>query len=242
MAHGMPDYGIYAPKLTVFGLEDMAELAARLGSIVTFDRRGDVVWMDDFEDNIAKWAILGSGTGYGAALSTEAARNGAKSVKLTTGAAIGNGVSILREIPPPVLGKCGLEISWTAYGNLAYVLLIMTHFDGAKARQGQVRYRRPQNDLQYLDSTNTFQTFATPGDIRDNIVNFHTAKLVIDLKNDKYTRFILDAVTYDLSAYALRTGAAVTSPNLTYGVETETRAAENTSNYVDDCIVTQNEP
>ncbi|GAI56753.1 unnamed protein product, partial [marine sediment metagenome] len=55
MAHGQPDFGMYQIAKTIYRLADMGELAVRLGSIVTHDRRGDVIWMDNFDSGIAKW-------------------------------------------------------------------------------------------------------------------------------------------------------------------------------------------
>ena len=65
MAHGARDFGIYAPKETIVTIEDLGELAVRLGSPVNYDRKGDVVWVDGFEDGIDKWDIdltLGRGS------------------------------------------------------------------------------------------------------------------------------------------------------------------------------------
>ncbi|KKK91844.1 hypothetical protein LCGC14_2708890, partial [marine sediment metagenome] len=87
---------------------NIAELAARLGGIVSFYRRGDVLWLDDFEGTIGKWAV--SGTGASASLSTDDARNGAKSGKLTLGA--GKEIFINRVMGYPVISNMGFEMSW----------------------------------------------------------------------------------------------------------------------------------
>ncbi|GAH95398.1 unnamed protein product, partial [marine sediment metagenome] len=39
---GQPDYAALAPKEIAASISDMGEVAARLGSIVTYDKRGDV--------------------------------------------------------------------------------------------------------------------------------------------------------------------------------------------------------
>jgi len=36
----------------------LAELATRLGSIVTYDRKGEVIFCDDFEDGIDAWRAI----------------------------------------------------------------------------------------------------------------------------------------------------------------------------------------
>ena len=63
MAGETPDYGRLSAQATVFPVTDLGELAARLGSIVSHDRRGDVIWLDGFEDGLDKWQPTTSGSG-----------------------------------------------------------------------------------------------------------------------------------------------------------------------------------
>ncbi|GAI06639.1 unnamed protein product, partial [marine sediment metagenome] len=44
MIHGHADYGAGAPGKTIYSMLDVGELAARLGSPVTSDRAGNVMW------------------------------------------------------------------------------------------------------------------------------------------------------------------------------------------------------
>ena len=113
MAHGQPDFGLYAVKKTVSGLADLGELAVRLGSIITFDRRGDIVWFDDFEGDVFKWERDPSGVDAAIIVSPEAARNGAFSAKLTTGNLADDHATILHHLPYPVTSRVGFEISFT---------------------------------------------------------------------------------------------------------------------------------
>ena len=60
MGHGYPDYGTQGPVSTVHSIQDLGELAVRLGSIVTFDRRGNVLWLDGFDSGIGAWSKGGN--------------------------------------------------------------------------------------------------------------------------------------------------------------------------------------
>jgi len=64
MAHGTPDWGVTASKKTIYSLHDMGELAVRLGSIVSFDRRGDVIFSDSFQNGLGKVYASGVGAGF----------------------------------------------------------------------------------------------------------------------------------------------------------------------------------
>ena len=46
MVHTLPDYSTKYRMTNVFGNIDHSELAARLGSPSTFDRRGNIIFMD----------------------------------------------------------------------------------------------------------------------------------------------------------------------------------------------------
>ena len=72
-----------------------AELAARLGSPDTFDRRGDVLWMDDFESGL-KWRTSLLGTGSLIDLTATMAASGGKCCRLVTGSANNDYAYLLR--------------------------------------------------------------------------------------------------------------------------------------------------
>jgi len=242
MAHGAPDWGIGAPKRTVYALQDVAELAARLGSIVTFDRRGDVIWIDDFEDNINKWALHYTGTGSSIALSTDTARNGAQAAKLIYGDAVGDVARITRYLPLPVLSKIGFEISFTAHATQGIVYLNIRLRTGEEEIEGAVRYRFAEDDYQYYDSTGAWRTFTTYPWIYPQIGLFHTWKLVIDPIGYRYVRLIVNNVVHDMSALPLRVVDSALSPQLRVRLQYENTATGNVAYYVDDAVVTQNEP
>jgi len=58
MVHGFPDWGEYAPQTQISKSLDVAELAVRLGSPCIYDRRGTVMFLDDFSSGLNKWKII----------------------------------------------------------------------------------------------------------------------------------------------------------------------------------------
>lgn len=242
MAHGQPDFGMYTSKRTTYGLADMGELAARLQSIDTFDRRGDVVWLDDFEDNINKWDIALLGAGAGVTLSNDLARNGARSARLVTGNVLNDYAGITRLLPLPVLGKIGFEISFTSDEDLNTQRFYIRRFDGVDHHTGEVYYDAVANRLYYVDSTGAPQVLPLSTDLTASVTLFHTLKLVVDLSTDMYVRLILNEIEYDLSSYPLWVDDNLTPPMLAVNYWVRTQAAANQTVYADDAIVTQNEP
>src|SRR3990167_1185649 len=153
MTRSYPDWGRSAPVATVAPLADLGELAARLGSINTYDRRGNVAWLDDFEATLNKWGTGGDGTGNAVAISTSRARHGAQSVKLTTGSTGAKESEIFHPEAYPVLGKYGIEYSFVLGSSALYQDVILVHYNGANSYIYQIRYDKGANQLQIVDSS-----------------------------------------------------------------------------------------
>lgn len=239
MAHGQPDFGMYQAKATIGSMADNAELAARLGSIVTFDRRGDVVWFDDFEDNIAKWTAVGN-----AALSADTARNGGLSGKLVTGVLVNDQVSIERHLSYPVLSGVGFEMSLCHYeaGVARYEWRLVLYNPDLSTRRMEWRYYPATTDLQILDQAAGWQSLGLNIRLGRTFGLFHTFKMVADYLTNRYVRLIWDETTYDLSAYEMPLGGHAGDPYMSARFIIVTAVAFARTCYVDDAIFTQNEP
>lgn len=242
MVHGAPDWGVFQAMSTLYGVHDMGELAARLGSIVTYDRRGNVAWLDDFEDNINKWAQSTSGNGAAAALSTDKARSGAKSAKLTTGDVIGNATKLTGAIGLSVVAnKIGFELSFISHADVRIKLhLIMVN--GGVVIQAGMRYDPAGTAIQYYDSAAAWIDLVTDVTLVTSTV-WHTMKIVLDTSDDgAYVRALINNRAPNIAGIAPYKAVLPLHNQLYFTVTAEALAAANNSIYVDDAIITQNEP
>jgi len=230
---------MYTTKKTTYGLADMGELAARLGSVVTFDRRGDIIWFDDFEDTINKWFAVGT-----ASLSADTARSGGLSGKLETGALINNQVEITKPIPYPVFSRVGFEMSLCHYqAQVArYECRHLIYNPDGTTRAIAWRYYPFTTDLQIEDETDGWVSLGVDIRLHRDINLFHTFKMVGDLTTNKLVRLIWDETPHDLSAYEMPLGAHAEDPRMTVRFTIVTAVAFARICYVDDAIFTQNEP
>lgn len=242
MPRGQPDFGVYAVKETVSGLADLGELAARLGSINTFDRRGDVVWFDDFENDLSAWYELGNGTDHDAYMSAESARNGAFSCKLITGKTLGQWSKIIHLGAGLVISKIGIEVSFTLTGDLDEFKVRLVIYNSEFVCYPEIRYYRSTKELKYIDTEGDPITFATNVWLSPNSQLYHTLKFVFDQPNRRYNRVILDNVSYDLSNIAVSEDESDGYPRYWIELSTVASKGENITSFVDDVIVTQNEP
>ena len=225
----------------VSSVTDLGELAVRLGSIVTFDRRGDVYWLDGFEEGISKWDTVSVGIGGGVALSASYARNGLYSCELTAGQFMTHYAEISRNFPYPTLSRWGFECHWSFDSDLDTLDVLVSVYDGTNLTTGKLRYDYGNQRLQYWDSDGAWQNLATSVDLEPGYGIFNACKLVLDLEEAEYERVIVNESEYDMEGVALQQGASAVSPGVKLGVRNTGDGSHNNVVYVDDVIITQNE-
>lgn len=242
MPHGHPDYGAGAPATTIYTIQDMAELAARLGSIITFDRRGNVIWFDDFENEPRGRYAFGGAAGYSLDWCSERSRNGGFCAKITSGPGSPFSGWGTKKLPYPVLGKLGLEASFDLDTNASEFFILFDLYDGTIIHRAGLRFTPSSGEVAYEDSNAAWVALATSLFYPFSGLLFNTVKLVADFENDLYVRVIVNNQTYDLSAQGLFTEAngGTAYLHITYMVYGS--SGKSAVCYLDDAIVTQNEP
>jgi hypothetical protein len=242
MAKGQPDFGQYAPTTTIAGLSDLGELAARLGSVVIFDRRGNVIAIDYFESGIEQWFTTGQ-EGYSVEWSSAYAKTGGFSCKLTSPAVEGYFAAIWKYIACPVFSSLGLEASFSAETWCRYLDFTMEIYDGSYDNIAGIRFDSVTGKLQYLDSEGNYQD--VPGGAHDvfGIASaFDTLKFVADFTTGKYKRLIVSNHEFDLSAMSFRKTPLVETPIMVVSITQTSHGTSPGIAYIDDVIITQNEP
>lgn len=242
MPHGTPDYHITAGAQTTHQLTDLGELAVRLGSPVSHDRRGDVVWYDTFEADVLAWSASSDGAGSSVALDTVSPRSGEQACLLTAGSDGALTAAIAYSLAYPNLSRLGVEFAFQVQGLPDYVQLVAGLFDGATFSQVQIRWDRLNNALQYTIAGGAFVTVATPSLFTGSPKVYHVLKVVWDAQEHTHERLILNDEIYDISGATMPTAASVAGTHLYISIVVLGRAGANDAVRCDDVIVTQNEP
>lgn len=239
MAHGQPDFGMYAQKSTVFGIADMAELAARLGSPCTYDRRGDVIFIEDFSGDTGGWLLVTGSAESSKAASAERYRSRPFSCKLVVGGGVSKYTGLQKYLPVPIYSRVGLEVSFSPTIGVSHFWVSLLIFTGAQANQFAARVYRATGNIEILQSDGSYVEVGSLGTLEWEETLFHTIKLVGDYTTDEYVRVMVDDEEVDISAYDIRTYASTNSRSLR--VDAYAYADDNNC-FVDDIILTQNEP
>jgi len=242
MVHTLPPWTSKWRMATIFGQIDQGELAARLGSIDTFDRRGDVINIDDFEASTLKWGEVKDGDNSAVALNTLYARSGNNSVKCTTGNKTGDYAGIRKLLPYSVLSKFGFELSFTPTTLIDYYDMQIRVYTGAKLLYGDLHLDVVDDRIQIYKNPAGWKT--VKDSFAPHVVGglFHTVKLVADFEAEKWTRIIFNEETIDVSGYDLASTVATDVDAHIYAQFRHYTATDSTrSCYYDDAIITQNE-
>jgi len=242
MPHGTFDWGKHTPTITVFTLDDMAELAARLGSIDYYDRRGNVFFLDGFEHTLNKWYNCGLGVGNAAALDNTYAKDGEYSCKITAGQGNDNYGCIGHQGGGIVPSKIGFELAFTVNEAIKQYQFKWAISDGTHSHFAGIAYYPPTDLLKYYNEGGVYTTFATDLELKADPRSFHTIKFVADLTTDYYDYCLLDHVNYDLSALQNQNVEIALAPAHSMSIISTNSGDLNQSFYVDNTILTQNEP
>lgn len=240
--HGAPDWSKYRRAATTFSLEDLAEHAVRLGALSRYDRRGDVVFQDDFSKGLARWQTTATGTGAAVALDPTRYRSGLYSVKITSRSDTPYYSSLHAGTYIPVISKVGVEFSFMTDSDFDELWLRLYLYYATELREFDVRYDKTNENLDVRDRSYDWQNVASDLVLRRKLSVWHTMKMVVDLNTHYYTRLLLDDNEHDISAYRALQGANGYSPNAYLEIYLLGIKDENNYVYVDDVIFTQDEP
>ena len=244
MPHGYPDYGVAAPKRTVYALQDMAELAARLGSIVTFDRLGDVVYADDFEGSFEKYTIWPFNTGALVDKSSRTYRSKTSSARLRGGSDDERFARIATGCVYQAPSKLGFEISFAGvdYVTTEYIQIYIRLNAPTGRFYAGIRYDCYNEQLYFLNSADEWQAFGDMFMLDGTVYLFNTLKFVIDPDTQKYVRCRINHLTFPMTQNFYYWGTPSEVGSIDIQLEVKSVAGYNATVFFDDLIVTQNEP
>jgi len=242
MVRGQPDYGQYAAKDTTASVSDMGEVATRLGSVVTFDKRGAVIDLDDFENPILKWDVGGTAGFYNIYLDSASTKSGGQACKLECGNLADSFAVIDRWIGAQGSEKLGAEFSFSDLSDGCYFQVEIEYCDGGTVHYAQVRIDPVGKKLYIRNSAYVWEEIATFKEMQMYPFSFYTVKLVADFTGDTYMRVVFGNTEYDLSAHSVRTQVYNYFPFISAKARIVQRAAPGGGVWVDNYILTQSEP
>ncbi len=190
--YGLPDYGMYAALENMGNLVDYGELAARLGSIVTFNREGNIVFWDDFEKTPLKWDEIATGGTGSVNYSSETALSGGQCVKAVTGGTIYSKAGIGRRFLETSIGQMGMEFAFAFESLDNTIYMVLTHDDGSSRKSLTVRLVCSSDILEVSIPGMGYITVLTDLGLYPDKHLFHHLKIAVNIETEKCVRVVFD--------------------------------------------------
>ncbi len=208
-----PDYSAYAPNSSRFSLQDLGELAVRLGSYNSFDRRGEQVWSDDFSTGLNDWSMASDPAGGTFKLVAGKRYLSPYQAQITCPTTGNKFVSLTHYLPTGILGKVGCEIALYPENDFTNFYMLLTYNNLTRYFQSQVLVRKNTDIIQISDKTSGLVKIGKLSDYYKLDTSYHVVKLVMDFENGNYIRFMFDDFEKGLSSYSLPVTTASSNSN-----------------------------
>ena len=207
LSQDLPDDYPWLPGSTRYPVGDLGEIAARLGSPLVYDRRGEVIWIDDFRYGIKGWNFLGSGAGSGGFLVADPRLMGPYSAELIAGSSLSHYAQLIKNFSAQSLGRCGIEVAMEFASDFETMLVLLTRSNNGITTQGAIEFNFTDEALKYLGDDGLYHDFATLASPPVLANKFQFIKLVVDLDTSFYVRAMHEETEYDLAGISLYTVA-----------------------------------
>jgi len=240
--HGLPDWGLVGPRQQTYGLDDVGEAAVRLGSPISYDRRGDVIWFEDWRGGLVRVVSGWAGAGGAADLVTTVPVHSPFCIRLTGGSTLARQAYLSRNLPLGYLTVQGLEVWFRPEYHNELIVVELTRAAIPWYASARIRIDIPNDQLSYYNDLGGYTVFLNGIGITEFESGDSVLKLVVDFVNNTYVRVLLNGVTHLLTDIPVRvTGYAGGAVNQLV-VTTTSEPLENSKLYLSLLVATQNEP
>lgn len=238
----VPDFAEYAPKGFLYRNIDPTELAVRLGSVNTFNRSGDVIFQDGFESGLAAFYDLAPGTGAETDITPVTSRNGGFSCKMISGLYNDDATSLSKNLAYPFITKIGFEFSFSLTSTLVEIYASIIIYTDTEQLKATIEIEPSNKRISYYANDGSWPIIISDLNFTTGAQWFYTIKFIVDFENRIFDNLFFLKDVYDLSMYGLRITAGTYAPLLSTRVYIYPTSDVNRTLYVDDWIVTINEP
>jgi len=241
MVHTAPDYTMKYKQNTIYSVVDNAELVARSSKYFSVDRRGNVVWYDDFETAAStRWVAVADTIGT-AAPSTDRAWTGDTSMKIVTAAVVDDGVTVVKAFSGGFSHRAGVEIWFTITGGKPFVYLTLVGYSGTYYYEAGLRFNENNGRLYYENDTSAYTEITKDDHVYTDREHWVPMKVVVDWDLREYVRVIFGGTEYDLTGVPLYAVLSGLDQNIRPQFRADAATAAVATVYFDNFMLTQNE-
>lgn len=219
-----------------------AELAARLGSLKTYDRRGSVLDMQNFDSGLGSFELVKGGSGAYPVIAADRILSGGYSAYLYAPTGVTNASELRWYRGMAWAESFGVEIAFNLDALHGMLFFWCCLYDGAKSHPGVLRWNLDTGVLECLGGAGTYEEVATGLAVGVGKGKWNFLKLVIDTANDEYMRCLLGGTEIDMTSFEILDSADASPPYLYASVALYASASDAAEMWIDNLILTDREP
>lgn len=241
MAHGSPDYSnVIKPQFT-HKVNDLGEVVARLSKSQSIERRGEVLFFEDWEHGLTNWETFALGTGAEVVLASDKFTSKGFSVRLR-GGSDSNRTSTINYFHPYLnISNFGLELRVLADASVEEYNLGVSYYDGAKQTWSKVRFITDSLKWQIFDDSVTYKDILTIVARPSPTHTFSFVKLVANFDDKVSSRFFFNENLVATDDYGLYNPIDTTVPGIKISIQSKSKTGLLGDIYVDNIVLTRNE-
>lgn len=242
MSRGSADFSNVKSNGIVFSQADSWEYINRPQGLLSKDLRGQCILFNDFEDGTPNAVITRVGLSTYEGITTNNVFPGNFSFNMQPGLNINDLCSMTFGLPYLSNVKTGYEAIIFCNDTITEL------YFGLFSQYGNTTY---QAVLQF-DTVNDKVLIIQPGSIYLDITSlipspfplgyYNSVKMVIDFSNNKYHRIIINGVLYDVSQYSINSFNFASDTKTYYNFTVKGKTVNQSSAFIDNIIITTNEP
>lgn len=220
----------------------MAEVAARLGSMMCYDRRGQVILAESFANGLGRWTPSAAGTGASIAIVADYFMSDGYSVLMVAPSDDGNDVYLYYYVGLMPTGNLGLETSFAISSTILTYATTIRYRDGARTQYAGARFDDSDDDLDVMSTGGAWVKVADVTATLRGANRFNHLKVVADFDTEMYVRVLFNQQEYDISDVPVYAFDDSTTPRIGLLLALVGRNTENDSVRVDNVVLTVAEP
>ncbi len=220
--------------------DDITELAARLGSPLTYERRGNVLYSDTFKHGASTWNVLRSTVAENPTLTGSFQITGGVALLLETQAGTAQIVSAKRNLPLFSEGVYGLFVMASMRADTKYFQVAAEYYDGTMVWDYSIRLSSMYETLGYKGSGGAFVELTDELNFFSGRDNFHTVGILFDTLQNSYNQIMLDGVTYDMTGLSTQGVVNGTAPLVRVDMWVESDSLNQATAVIDSVVLVQN--
>jgi hypothetical protein len=199
--------------------EDINELAARLGSVDVFDRRGNVIRIYTFESgmgDVSPTAYISGSVNY---LTVSPTYHGLPVIDMYTTMNATAYTRIYGYGPTELASSFGIEFIFSQANNNNQIDFGLAYVIGGYNYSAAIRLSQTWAAAHYYNSSGTWTQIAGSYPVGQSPLYFHHLKFAIDISGNQYLRMIFNSSHVSLAGIPMKKSSTTADPVVSWYVK-----------------------